>query len=337
MNLGRLSSLTIVADDTAATTEPTFTVDYLDFGPTGSQLSNGEGSLTGATAVVVTAAPAADIEVRAITGLTVYNGDTVARTITVKKLAVATAYPVCSQVLAVGETLVYANGTWSVLTRTTAGATPITGSGGDTMSREENVAGLSSALTLANDIRTDLIAHLANATRHTTGQQDSTSLPAAATNLATLLTLTAAELTLYAAHNVDAVKASAWAYHTAQTAAKALTSAVAPVNLQEAITKLNDLKAKYNDHEDETTGHADVASVTADQTAAADAAYGATNRVPVTGALVGDITSWAILNDGTGNVTGVSATAGAGFVDFTFSADPQNDAIISYMVLRPAA
>jgi hypothetical protein len=42
--------------------------------------------------------------------------------------------------------------------------------------------------------------------------------------------------------------------------------------------------------------------------------------------------SWAILNDGTGNVTGVSAAAADGSVVFTFSADPQDDAIISYIV-----
>jgi hypothetical protein len=107
--------------------------------------------------------------------------------------------------------------------------------------------------------------------------------------------------------------------------------------LQEAVTRLNDLKAKYNDHEDETIGHADAATVAADQVAATDAAYGATNRVPVTGALAGDICSWAILIGGTGSVTGVSSTAGAGYVDFLFSADPQNDAIISYTVIRPSA
>ena len=47
---------------------------------------------------------------------------------------------------------------------------------------------------------------------------------------------------------------------------------------------------------------------------------------------VGDQVSWAVLNDGTGNVTGVSAVAADGGVTFTFSADPQDDAIISYIV-----
>ena len=215
-------------------------------------------------------------------------------------------------------------------------ASYVAGSGGDTMSREENVAGLSSAITLANEIRGDFINHAANATRHTTGQQDTTGIAAEATDLATLLTLSASLMALYVAHNADAILTESWAYHSEQATTKALASEVAPTNLQEAITKLNDLKAKYNDHEDETTGHASEASVTADQVAAADADYGATNRVPVSGVVSGDIVSWSILNSGTGTVTGVSATAGTDYIDFEFSDDPQNDAIISYLVMHPA-
>jgi len=212
----------------------------------------------------------------------------------------------------------------------------VAANGGYTMTREENVAGLSSAITLANEIRTDFIAHAADE-RHTTGAQDTSAIPAAATDLATLKTLAAALLTAYAAHNADMILASEWAYHTAQGKACALTSAVAPTTLAEAVTRLNDLKAKYNDHEDETTGHADGASVVANQVAATDADYGDTNRVPVAGVTTGDVVWWSILNGGTGNVTGVSATAGAGYIDFKFSADPQNDTIISYIVVRPAA
>ena len=213
----------------------------------------------------------------------------------------------------------------------------VAANGGDTMTREENAAGLSSAITLANEIRGDFIAHAADATRHTTGQQATTAIPAACTNLATLKTLAAALLTAYAAHNTDMAKAADWAYHTAQGKDSALTSAVAPTTLAECITRLNDLKVKYNDHEDETAGHADGVSVVANQVAATNAAYGDTNRVPVAGVTTGDVVWWSILNGGTGNVTGVSATAGAGYIDFKFSADPQNDTIISYIVVRPTA
>ena len=212
----------------------------------------------------------------------------------------------------------------------------VAANGGYTMTQEENVAGLSSAITLANEIRGDFIAHAADE-RHTNGAQDTSAIPAAATDLATLKTLAAALLTAYAAHNTDMAKAADWAYHTAQGKDSALTSDVAPTTLAECITRLNDLKVKYNDHEDEATGHDGGASVAANQVAATNAAYGDTNRVPVAGVTTGDVVWWSILNDGTGNVTGVSATAGAGYIDFKFSADPQNDTIISYIVVRPAA
>jgi hypothetical protein len=210
-------------------------------------------------------------------------------------------------------------------------------SGSDTMDREQNVAGLSSAITLANEVRTDMISHFANATRHVTGQQSTATLPVAATDLESLIALVTEETELYVAHNTDAVLGAAWEYHSAQTAAKALASEVVPTNLQDCVQRLNDIKAKYNGHEAENVGHDGQASVVADQVAAADAAYGAVNNVPITGIEVGDVVFWSILDNGTGNVTGVSAVAAAGYVVFTFSADPQNDCIISYIAARPAA
>jgi len=206
-----------------------------------------------------------------------------------------------------------------------------------TMSYEENIAGLSSAITLANEIRGDIINHFGNATRHTTGLQSTAAIEDEADDLASLIALTNSLMTLYAAHNADMVLGSGWAYHSAQGAAKALSSEVATTTLADSITMLNDIKAKYNDHEDETTGHANQSSVTADQVAATNADYGDTNRVTVANAATGDIVFWNILDDGTGDVTGTSATAGEGYIDFKFSANPQNDAIVSYLVIRPAA
>ena len=214
-------------------------------------------------------------------------------------------------------------------------AKPHAGHGGRMTSREENIAGLSSAIALCTAIRTDMINHFANATRHTTGQQASTAFGAVPTTLATLLATTGTLLTAFAAHNVDMIKGSGWSYHTDQGADKVLTSAVTPTTLQQAVTRLNDLKAKHNDHEDETTGHDGQASVTADQVGTADADYGAAVRIPDSRIASGDIIYWSILDAGTGVVTGVSAVAGVGYVDFTFSADPQNDAIISYQAIRP--
>jgi hypothetical protein len=211
---------------------------------------------------------------------------------------------------------------------------PVSANGGYTTSRETNVAGLSSAITLCTEIRLDMIAHFANATRHTTGQQSSAAFGAVPTTLATLLATAGTLLTAFAAHNADAILGSGWAYHTAQAADKVLTSAVTPATLQQAITRLVDLKAKYNDHEDETTGHAGQASVTANQVAAADADYGAAILVPDSKIQADDLIYWTILDNGTGNVTGVSAVASEGGITFTFSADPQNDSIISYEAIR---
>ena len=205
-----------------------------------------------------------------------------------------------------------------------------------TMSYEENIAGLSSAITLANEIRGDIINHFGNATRHTT-LQSTAAIKDEADDLASLIALTNSLMTLYAAHNADMVLGSGWAYHSAQGAAKALSSEVATTTLAGSITMLNDIKAKYNGHEADTTGHADQSSVTADQVAATDADYGDTNRVTVANAATGDIVFWNILDDGTEGVTGTSATAGEGYIDFKFSANPQDDAIVSYLVIRPAA
>jgi hypothetical protein len=81
------------------------------------------------------------------------------------------------------------------------------------------------------------------------------------------------------------------------------------------------------------TSHSE-GDTTAESTA--DAAYGAANLISVSGVASGDIVSWSILDSGTGTVTGVSAVAGSNSITFTFSGDPQNDAIISYCVFRTA-
>jgi len=48
----------------------------------------------------------------------------------------------------------------------------------------------------------------------------------------------------------------------------------------------------------------------------------------------GDFVHWSILDGGAGAVKGVSAVAAAGSITFTFSANPSNDTVISYMVAR---
>lgn len=199
-------------------------------------------------------------------------------------------------------------------------------------SREENVAGLESAILLANSLKTTINEHYADATEHTTAPDtDHVIVSPQAGSILTLITLVSEMLTSYAAHNADAILPANWVYHAAQGTDRALASAVAPVNLQECITRLLDLKAKYNLHEADAVAHGTGSLHTE---ATADAAYGAVVRIPIRGAKPSDLLTWGILDSGTGTVIGVRATPGYGRVDFEFDADPQNDCIISYLVTR---
>ncbi len=69
-----------------------------------------------------------------------------------------------------------------------------------TTSREQNVAGLSSAITLANEARADIISHFANATRHSVAAHPTTGIAAAATDRASVIALTTSLMALYVAH-----------------------------------------------------------------------------------------------------------------------------------------
>lgn len=209
-----------------------------------------------------------------------------------------------------------------------------------TTSRNLNTAGLSSAITLCTELLTDYAAHVADQgasagehkALHTAGQLASTVAPY---NLTTLLARVNDLTAKYALHNTDAAATSP-TYHIADVGSgNALAAETTVTTLAGAITRLNDIKAKYNLHQADTTGHR-TGNLYA--TAAADSALGA--AITVTSGMedvkLGDKVAWSILNDGTGNVTGVSAVAGDGKVTFTFSADPQDDAIISYIVTGEA-
>jgi len=207
-----------------------------------------------------------------------------------------------------------------------------------TTSRDLNVAGLASAITLATELRTDYAAHVADVTvgevtgehkaLHTAGQLATTSV--VPYNLTTLLALVNDLTAKYTLHNTDAIAASP-TYHQAQDTTHALAAVTAVTTLSGAITRLNDIKAKYNAHDAESTAHTTGSQY---QIEAADGALGAAIKVTtgMENVKTGDLVSWSILKSGTGTVTGVSAVASAGGVTFTFSADPQDDAIISYCV-----
>ena len=203
-----------------------------------------------------------------------------------------------------------------------------------TTSRDMNVAGLASAITLATELRTDYSAHVADygesteehKALHTAGQLAATSV--VPYNLTTLLALVNDLTAKYTLHNTDAIAASP-TYHQVQGTTHALDAVTTVATLADAISRLNDIQAKFNLHDADATAHTTGSKY---QIAATDAALGAAIFVPMANVKAGDMVSWAILKAGTGTVTGVSAVANNGGVTFTFSADPQDDAIISYCV-----
>jgi len=209
----------------------------------------------------------------------------------------------------------------------------VTANTADTMSREENNGGLASAILIANALRVTMNAHAANAGEHTPGA-DAINFPVplpVATTLPTLLSLSGLLLTAYAAHNADAMLVGGWAFHVAQVDNHALASAVTPVTLQEAVTRLTDLLAKYGAHQTSGVSHA-VGNQNPEIVAAP--AYGDTNMVPIVGVLGTDSIWIDLVDGGVGGVTLTAAVLGAGFVNIQFSADPQNTAIVRYAIFR---
>lgn len=117
MKLVALKSVTIKADATAATTEPSYSASFSDYNSDGSVTAGDSlGALTGAT--VVSAVPALEGTAiyREVESLQVYNRDTASRTITVNKLDGATAYAIFAATLGAGESLSYDGRTWRVFT-----------------------------------------------------------------------------------------------------------------------------------------------------------------------------------------------------------------------------
>jgi len=117
------------------------------------------------------------------------------------------------------------------------------------------------AIALANALKAMMNAHAADGAEHFAGggpTPDIVNFPvvvANATDLTTLYPLCLALFTAYAAHNVDAINAGP-TYHNAQSLpGNALVSALIPTSLDEAVARLNDLKAKYNLHDADVINH----------------------------------------------------------------------------------
>ena len=210
---------------------------------------------------------------------------------------------------------------------------------------------LHECMTKLNDMKAKYNTHVADSTCHTAGDNDleatadatyteehisiQTNVSVAdATDIASLLALVGDMLTSYNTHDDDEELSSAWTYHVGQEGSNhTLVSTVTPVNVNEATTKLNDLKAKLNAHVADSGCHTDADSDAED---VANAAAGASARVVDANCASSSVVIWGLLSGGAGSRTGVGVTEADDYIDFEFSGDPANDVIISYFILTPA-
>jgi len=121
-----------------------------------------------------------------------------------------------------------------------------------------NHVNLADSILAANEIRTLMLAHAASTTgagAHPVADTvNFTAMPAASTDLTSLITLITYLLTSYAAHDLDA-KGAIPTYHAAQYAGSDLASVAAPTTLTLCMTRLIDIKAKYDIHDANDDAH----------------------------------------------------------------------------------
>lgn len=112
-------------------------------------------------------------------------------------------------------------------------------------------------LAFANDIKSKYGTHIASAAAHGTSADGTNTISAAnATNLSSLITLVTELLTDFNIHEKDAEEPSGWAYHSKQEGFDhSLASVIAPTTIGECITKLLDLKDKFNEHTNDRSAH----------------------------------------------------------------------------------
>jgi hypothetical protein len=147
------------------------------------------------------------------------------------------------------------SGTWTLVT---AGLPPVP--------ETENFVDatvVTSAITLVNELRTDILAHLADTTQHTSADATSgAAIGTAATDKATLLRLTGELLTAYNNHFTNRQRVSSnhlqeelnTTLGDSTPAMETLASTSTPTTTIECVARLNDLRTKYNTHD----GNADI-------------------------------------------------------------------------------
>lgn len=117
---------------------------------------------------------------------------------------------------------------------------------------------LLAAIALANALKATMNAHAADAVEHP-GGADNVNFPVAtadATNLATLITLVGSLITAYRGHDDDAELVTPTYHEATEAADHSIWAGSAPTDLPGAIEWLNELKVRYNAHDDDVLAHA---------------------------------------------------------------------------------
>lgn len=116
---------------------------------------------------------------------------------------------------------------------------------------------LEGAIDLANDLKAKYNLHRVQGTRHATNDTTNIVSNSDAYDFDTLVTLVTELSTDLNAHFTDAALGAAWAYHGAQESpTSVLASTAAVTTLAEILTRLDDIKTKYNQHDANGTTHA---------------------------------------------------------------------------------
>jgi len=121
---------------------------------------------------------------------------------------------------------------------------------------------LVTAMLLCNELKTLLNAHYLDEVAHTTAPDDVNTITAPdAIDFATMLVLGSELLVNYDVHDDDSELGSNWLYHDAiETGDHSPTDVTALTTIGEALTQLNDLKAKYDAHDADSQTHGGTAS-----------------------------------------------------------------------------
>ena len=108
-------SIVAVLDSAPASTNPQFNAAYADSSSTSITEAGSEGNLNGTTEVTLVSAPSSGYR-RLVKSISIYNGDTSAVIVTVKKKVSSNYYTLIKRALYSGDTLYYSDrGGWSVI------------------------------------------------------------------------------------------------------------------------------------------------------------------------------------------------------------------------------